>query len=68
MPEARCDGHYGPGSLREWAACPLCNPDEPTTPLSPAKTEDICWCDGPDCGQTPCVESSPLPPGSGRDA
>lgn len=30
--------------------------------------EDACWCDGPDCGQTPCVEvgpTRPLPPESG---
>lgn len=25
--EIRCDGHWGPGSLRAWAECPLCNPE-----------------------------------------
>lgn len=23
-----CDGHWGPGSLRAWAECPVCNPPE----------------------------------------
>lgn len=35
LSDVRCDGHYGPGMLREWADCPLCNPDESTRPLPP---------------------------------
>lgn len=23
----------------------------------PEQGEDVCWCDGPDCGHTPCVEA-----------
>ena len=36
-----------------WEPVDIDNPDGP-----PAGT---CWCDGPDCGQTPCVEEPDEP-------
>jgi hypothetical protein len=27
-PEVHCYGHWGPGMIRAWAECPVCNPEE----------------------------------------
>lgn len=36
--DATCYGHWGPGMIRAWAECPVCNPDE-DTPIPPEKSE-----------------------------